>query len=140
MVNNIMNKLPTELSDFIITLSVTEKNIVSVYTQFPGIKHYPDQIKISESVSEYQILSESFIREFQDRVDWMSVSFHPSLSEDFIRSFQDRVYWTSVSFHQSLSEDFIREFQDRVDWYFIRRYQSLSGSFISEFKDKFEDF
>ena len=43
-------------------------------------------------ISKYQKLSESFIREFQDKVDW---------------------YWTSKS--QKLSNEFIEEFKDKLD-------------------------
>ena len=87
-------------------------------------------------ISKYQKLSESFIREFQDKVDWEWISKYQKLSESFIREFQDKVdwYWTSKS--QKLSESFIREFQDKVDWYWVSKYQKLSEDFIREFKNK----
>jgi len=112
-----------------------------------------------EYISEYQILSEEFIREFQDRVNWFYISAHQTLSdefrkefqdrvnwdyisayqtlsEEFIREFQDRVYWDYISTHQTLSEEFIREFKDRVDWFYISAYQTLSEEFIREFQDR----
>ena len=87
-------------------------------------------------ISENQKLSESFIREFQDKVDWYWVSSHQKLSESFIREFQDKVDWGRISITQKLSEDFIREFQDRVKWYWISKFQKLSEDFIREFKNK----
>ena len=84
----------------------------------------------------YQKLSEDFIREFQDKVCWGSISENQKLSEPFIREFQDKVHWDYISKYQNLSESFIREFQDKVDWEWISRYQKLSESFIREFQYK----
>ena len=80
-------------------------------------------------------LSEDFIREFQDKVDWDIISYHQRLSENFIREFEDKVDWGLISHLQTLSEDFIREFKDKVHWGCISLYQELSQEFINEFKD-----
>ena len=81
-------------------------------------------------------LSEEFIREFKDKVDWEYISISQMLSEDFIKEFQNKVDWTYISECQQLSEDFIKEFQNKVDWKMISSYQKLSEGFIREFKDK----
>jgi hypothetical protein len=59
------------------------------------------------------------------------------LTEDFIREFSDKVDWDWISYSQNLSENFVREFQDKVNWKDIFKHQNLSESFIREFKDKF---
>jgi hypothetical protein len=92
--------------------------------------------KIKFDISQYQKLSEEFIKEFQDKVNWESVSIYQKLSEEFIKEFQDKVNWESVSIYQKLSEEFIKEFQDKVDWYFVSANQKLSEEFIKEFQDK----
>ena len=89
-----------------------------------------------DCISKHENLSESFIREFQDEVDWVLISAKQNLSESFIREFQDKVNWYYISIYQKLSESFIREFQDKVDWCYISINQSLSESFIREFQDK----
>jgi len=86
-------------------------------------------------ISEYQKLSESFIREFQDKLDWYDISKHQILSESFIKEFKDKVKWYYISMYQKLSESFIREFKDKVNWSCISSYQKLSEDFIEEFKD-----
>ena len=87
-------------------------------------------------ISEYNKLSENFIREFQNYVDWDLISEYQKLSEEFIREFQDKVDWFYISKYQKLSENFIREFQDKMNWYHISKFQNLSENFIMEFKDK----
>ena len=87
-------------------------------------------------ISRYPHLSEDFIRKFADRVEWYYISAYQHLSENFIREFADRVAWDWIVKYQPLSEDFIREFKDKVNWYYISAYQHLSENFIREFKDK----
>jgi len=81
-------------------------------------------------------LSEDFMREFRDRIDWNCISAYQKLSEFFIKEFQDKLNWDWISIYQKLSEEFMREFQNKGDWYFISKYQILSEDFIREFKDK----
>ena len=73
-----------------------------------------------------------------DYKGWYEVSEHEGLTEDFIREFQDKVDWDCISKYQRLSEDFIREFKYSVDWYYISAYQHLSVEFIEEFKDRLD--
>ena len=62
-------------------------------------------------------------------VNWYDVSYKYILSENFIRKFQDKVNWVSISIHQKLSENFIIEFQDKVNLDLILTYQTLSEDF-----------
>lgn len=97
------------------------------------IREFKDKVNWTY-ISQYQKLSESFIREFKDHVDWSMISKYQKLSESFIREFQDKVSWGYISGFQKLSESFIREFQDEVGWYWISKHQKLSNEFIKEFK------
>ena len=67
-------------------------------------------------------------------VNWWRISMQP-LSEEFIREFKDEVNWNNISVIQNLSEDFIREMKNYVDWGLISIRQVLSEDFIREFKD-----
>ena len=76
---------------------------------------------------------------YKDKVDWHEISFsqQQELSENFIREFEDKVDWFFISCSQKLSENFIREFRDKVDWWGISRYQIISKNFIKEFRYDF---
>ena len=100
------------------------------------VREFKDQCKVWHLISEYQNLSEDFIREFQDKLYWCYISQFQHLSENFIREFQNKVLWDQICGHQYLSEDFIREFQDKVHWGFISRHQILSEGFIREFHNR----
>src|SRR5690606_9462133 len=55
-------------------------------------------------------LSEEFIREHKELVDWWSISRYQKLNEEFIREHKELVNWEWISACQKLSESFIREF------------------------------
>ena len=62
------------------------------------------------------ILSEDFIREFKDKVDWSAICRYQKLSEEFIEEFQDKLYWKHISGYQELSVEFIKKFRHKIDW------------------------
>ena len=66
-------------------------------------------------------------------INWYYISYQYILSENFIREFQNMVNWPNISYDQKLSEDFIREFKNKVNWIIISKNQTLSENFISEF-------
>ena len=83
-------------------------------------------------------LTEDFIREFQNQVDWVYISSYQRLSEDFIREFEHKVDWVRISIHQILSDEFILEFRDSMDWDRYLFYQEASFSIIKKFIFKTE--
>lgn len=83
--------------------------------------------------------TDTFTRDSQAELDyWYGTSRYEQLSEEFIRNYQDKVNWTCISQYQILSEDFIREFADKVNWEEIFEHQKLSESFRQEFRDKMD--
>jgi len=67
----------------------------------------------------------------EDKIIWGVISqCHELLSEDFIREFQDRVNWECISKYQTLSEPFIREFRDKMWLGDILHFQKLSEECI----------
>ncbi len=89
------------------------------------------------NLSEIQIYQEL---DKNKKIDWNNCEFYKNnqLSEDFIREFKNKVNWIYISAYKKLSEEFIKEFQDKVDWYFISKRQKLSESFIKEFQNKID--
>jgi len=47
---------------------------------------------MKKEISKVQNLSEDFIREFQDKVNWVYISECQKLSENFIKEFSDKLY------------------------------------------------
>ena len=46
--------------------------------------------------------------------------------KDFIKEFQDKVVWSSISERQKLSEDFLKKFQDKVVWFSLGTNNRIS--------------
>ena len=105
-------------------IKLLEERYRKPISEFTSI--YWDNISKDEELE----LSENFIREFQDKVNWTWISKYQKLSEDFMREFQDKLYWPYISIYQKLSEDFIREFISKVNMFYVSEYQKVSHDFI----------
>ncbi len=64
-----------------------------------------------------QKLSEQFMRDFKDRLEWMWVCIHQNLTESFMREMKDYVKWSYAAENQKMSPDFILEFSHRLNYY-----------------------
>lgn len=68
---------------------------------------------------------------------WESKSFDPHLSEDFIREHANDLNWNTICRNSTLSESFIEEMVNRVNWAIICDHQYLSEPFIRKWLHKF---
>lgn len=94
-------------------------------------------------ISQYQKLTEPFIREFKHLVNWTCISSYQHLSEIFIKEFQDEVNWIKISQYQKLSESFIREFKDKIYWRFLLKNENqkyYSTEFLLDFAPHFNHY
>ena len=133
-----ISDLPTEIRREILCETLSETTLPIIYVLFDNvnsIKRCRLFKNLDWNIISNTPLSEEFISDFQDRVNWVSVSKRSKLSESFIREFRDQVNWDYISDSQVLSESFIRHFSDRVNWVFVSSKQKLSEPFISEFRD-----
>lgn len=83
-------------------------------------------------ISQHQKLSEEFIHQHANLVDWCLVSSCQKLSEEFIHQHDNLVNWCLVSICQKLSEEFIKAHINLVDISVIGLYQYLSKDFIEQ--------
>ncbi len=60
-----------------------------------------------------QIILYKFIQT-NDNLDWQDISYYYILSENFIREFQNKVNWYNISYAQKLSENFKKEFKHKL--------------------------
>lgn len=82
------------------------------------------------------ILSEEFIREFKDRLNWFDICQYQKLSISFMIKFADYLSWKHVSEFQTLTEEFIHLFHNFVDWENISKKQVLCEAFIKKYYKK----
>lgn len=80
----------------------------------------------------YKHVTESFLRQFADYVDWERAEINFKFSEDFIKEELPIKNWMNISIYQTLSENFIHEFRDRVDWDEVSRHQVMSVEFMKK--------
>ena len=49
-------------------------------------------------------MSENFIIEFKDKVNWIGISYNQELSGNFIREFQDKIIWRGLIYNSNINE------------------------------------
>lgn len=91
-------------------------------------------------LTKHQIFSESFIEKHQSLLKWDQVAMYQKLSESFIEQFQNNFHWYYISKHQTLSEEFMEKHAIRIKWNTISKSQKLSESFIEKFQAKLDWF
>ena len=83
-------------------------------------------------------LSEKFILQFSNYLDFALMSSTQTLSEEIIEKFKNEVDWHDICICQELMQDFIVKYSDLVDWSLISHYQNLSRSFLLKYRWKLD--
>jgi hypothetical protein len=83
------------------------------------------------------LLTEDFVREFQDQLNWLTITSCAKLSEAFIVEFAQKISGRWVAVCQNVSEDFIRQYQDKIEFETLPR-RPLSERFMREFADRLD--
>lgn len=103
------------------------------------MRQYKDFLNWTE-LSLRQEMSEEFIYEMKDKVDWRHILNRSLLSETWLRNHADEINWKSLSSsNQTLSNEFLREFQDKIEWDRFSYYRrGFDNKFVEEFAQKLE--
>ena len=90
-----------------------------------------------DSICEHQILSEFFIKKHWNRVNWKLICRHQKLSEEFMSCHSNVIVWEEVFQFQKVSEEFLQNCikeSVRIDWRLISIHQKLSEEFMHEYR------
>jgi hypothetical protein len=83
--------------------------------------------------------SECTVRKYINVLNLDLVLKVSNVSEAFLRDFKDRIDWRTVSMRQKISLEFVREFAHLIDWRYLSYNSHLTGDIIAEFRDKFTE-
>ena len=88
---------------------------------------------------------ESLIEQFQDKWDWVSLSFNNSLpwTEDFLAKYAEKVQWQGLSYFIKKipwSDELIARHRDRWDWIMLSANESIpfNESIIRNFAERWD--
>lgn len=96
-------------------------------------KEYGFDISNLDKGEWYQIskleLSEEFMEQFEDKIDWDEHFTQWEVDESILRKYAKhvtiRMVWESISYQKGLSKEFILDFADKLDPTIIAEYQEL---------------
>jgi hypothetical protein len=91
-------------------------------------------------IFNYQNVSEKFIRlnHPPGSLSFYGMWFRQKLSEQFLEDYINEINWAFVSRYQDLSEAFIEKYSKNVKWGSIFAFQALSPDFILKHQKKFK--
>lgn len=109
-----------------------EFNRMLIYNRLPEdfLRKYFDRFLIRDLCMFQKNLSENFIIDYADKLDWNLLCCNQKLKENILREFASKLNFKNISSRQKLSESFISYFKDKLDWVLISKYQKLSEDFI----------
>lgn len=81
-----------------------------------------------------QVLTEEFMAENKDRIDWEVVSEWQTLSSDFILKYHMFLNFDTISIYQHLTHEIYDTFSDKLNWKNIAMHQKLSIDDIYKYR------
>jgi hypothetical protein len=63
--------------------------------------------------------------EFADKVNWFFVSYNQKISEGFIIEFYNKVNWNTLDDHNKINVDIFREMNREQKLYMIMNYRDI---------------
>lgn len=94
-------------------MEIMTEEMVEILTELKKKENFMEDCYIEEEEEGYMITPK-----WWDYISWSFV-----LSEEFIRKFQDKLDWSCITGSQKLSKEFILEFQDKLDWWKIMAFK-----------------
>lgn len=85
-------------------------------------------------ISHHQVLSESFILKYEDKVNWHNISRNQMLSEPFIRLMHSKIHFKQLSQNTWIRfrSEFLREFAAKLDFIEIGRRQYVPPDLLRD--------
>jgi hypothetical protein len=100
-----------------------------------SIRFFDKNIKKYSLIDNVFYISIDQIRENQKQIHWENIDNCQILSEDFIREFNEYfnyINWTYISYNQNLSKEFIIEFSDKISFNLLLKNNQISNE-VKEF-------
>lgn len=100
------------------------------------VEEFRDVIPLSTVIYKVK-MTEDFIRRYRIELEkyysfWSSICETQDLSEEFIEEFADKVNWKVISYRQKLSRRMIEKYADKLDWKYMIANQKFDQKFIEK--------
>lgn len=87
-------------------------------------RHLQDFKLFMEDICDHQILSQDFMRDHKDILDWSAISRSQRLSEAFMDEMKDYIDWTWASYKQKMTAYFIENHMDYINLYCLLKREA----------------
>lgn len=95
-------------------------------------------------ISSFSELSERFIREYHEKLDWVELIDSGALNESLLNDFSHNIVlpfdWEKVAInYENLSNDFLEKFLDKFSPHILLEYQKISAKLLYKIIKKYPD-
>ena len=91
-------------------------------------------------LSKYPNLTDKFIEEHADWLDWTFIYTYQDLTEEFIEKWKDYIDWEAISSYQKLGDKFILKYKDKLDWWLLTKNQKIAPYIRKRLKSGYYQF
>lgn len=111
------------------------------YISLKTFKMHPEKVSKEQisTMCRNQHLTENFMRNYAKWLDWNMISLYQKLSEPFIEEMADYINWSAICNwyrHPFFSEEFMDKWKNRLDWTSLSKHcTSLTKDFIYSHMD-----
>ena len=85
-------------------------------------------------ISDYQILSETFMSKHTDKLGWVWISQSQTLSETFMEKYSDFLHWDWASLKQKMSLSFLLKNIDKINLERIKSNNQIDHEELVDFQ------
>lgn len=99
----------------LISKQLTKKQLFDLQFKYDINPIYKVQFVLFWDKISMELLSEEFMREFADFLDWKLISDMQEMSADFILEFKDKIVWSRLVYNKKLSYECRKELYERSE-------------------------
>lgn len=86
-----------------------------------------------------QHISEKFLNEIREKINWYNISSYKNISEEFIERWKEDLDWWEVSRNPHLPLNILIKYEDRLRWNYVLEYnQNLTEELKEKHKSALE--
>ncbi len=91
---------------------------------------------IGKLYKNYNLFSNKFIKEFQNKINWDKlIIYNPNIYKNIIKKYENKINWTYVSIYQNLTDRFMIKYHKKLNIKCLTIYQQMSDKTLKKLNE-----
>jgi len=79
---------------------------------------------------------EKQLKKYEDKLDWVKLSYNPSLTPALIEKYEDKLNWNLLSLNPALTPALIEKYENKLAWRNLSSNPALTPALIEKYENK----